>query len=286
MRRYVQYDPFNIYCFEASEWQHPEHKHTYFEIIFIRKGKGKHVINSNLFLYEAGSVFLLGPEDYHYFEITETTSFVYIRFNESFVTDAARKEEHWQKTIEKLLTSAYQSTGSIVKDPGEKKTMFHLLEALVYEYEHRQDNSYETIMSSIMKAMLSILTRNIIRQTKKDEAPLKSSALVENMLVYIHQHIFNPERLRLEQLSAQFPYAPSYLSSFFKKEVGESLQQYILKYKLRLIEDRLQKSDKTVSEICFEFGFTDESHLNKVFRKYYGISPGMFRRKAGSGSAS
>ena len=279
MRRFVQYDPFNIYCFEAAEWQHPIHKHTYFEIIFIRSGNGKHSINGNVFHYEAGDVFLLGPEDYHYFDISTHTSFAYIRFNEAFVKDSSHKHGHWQMTIESLLTSAYQSGGSIIKEDEEKKIINHLLEVLIYEYRNRQDGSYEMMMDSVMKAMLSILARNLIRQTKTGEKHIKPSLLIEKMLMYIRQNIYEPDRLRLESMAENFPYSQSHLSSFFKKQVGESLQQYILKYKLRLVEDRLQKSSKTISEICHEFGFADESHLNKVFRKYYGIAPGVFRKK-------
>lgn len=83
MRRYLQYEPFNIYSFEAKEWEHPVHKHNHCEIIFIREGKGKHVINSNTFSYTSGDVFLLGQEDSHYFEIDRPTAFCFIRFMET-----------------------------------------------------------------------------------------------------------------------------------------------------------------------------------------------------------
>lgn len=87
MRRYLQYEPFNIYSFEAKEWEHPVHKHNHCEIIFIREGKGKHVINSNTFSYTSGDVFLLGQEDSHYFEIDRPTAFCFIRFMEVFFNE-------------------------------------------------------------------------------------------------------------------------------------------------------------------------------------------------------
>lgn len=87
MRRYLQYEPFNMNCFEAEEWQHPVHKHNHFEMIFIRSGEGQHVINNNMFAYAPGDVFLLGPEDYHYFKISTSTQFCFIRFMEVFVKE-------------------------------------------------------------------------------------------------------------------------------------------------------------------------------------------------------
>lgn len=282
MRRYVRYEPFDIYCFETSQWEHPVHKHTYFEIIFIRSGKGKHFLNGNELTYKEGDVFLLGPEDYHSFDIEVSTSFCYIRFTENFISDNTTvKHKYWQQTIDSLLTSAYHSTGTIVKDEADKITLSHLLSALIYEYQNRHEGSYELIMDSIMKAMLSILARNIISQTTVNIKDIKTPQLIEGMLIYIRQNIHDPERLRMETLAEHFHYSQSYLSTFFKKQVGESLQQYILKYKLKLIENRLQNSHLTISEISHEFGFTDESHFNKVFRKYYGVAPGIFRKANG-----
>ena len=130
-----------------------------------------------------------------------------------------------------------------------------------------------------MKAILGILARNMVKQKTLEIKDNKSSQLIEEILSYISQHIYEPENLRIEQLVEKFNYSPGYLSVFFKRQTGESLQQYILKYKLKMIENRLQFSNKSISQITYEFGFTDGSHLNKLFKKYYGLTPGEFRNK-------
>lgn len=278
MKRYLQYEPFNIYVFTAAEWQHPVHKHSYFEVIFIRSGQGKHLINGNTFCYAPGDVFLLGPEDYHYFQIEEITTFCYLRFTETFVQEPIFPAgPNGARTIQLLLNSPYQSCGSLVSNLKEKELLNQVLTVLLQEYEQHAGSSYELIMNGLMKAILGILARNVVQEKGVATKDPKSTQLIEEILMYISQNIQQPEQLRVEQIVEKFNYSPAYLSIFFKRQTGESLQQYILKYKLKMIQHRLQFSNRSIAQITYEFGFTDGSHLNKLFKKYYGLTPGEFR---------
>lgn len=281
MKRFNQYEPFNFNRFELSEWPYPLHNHNHFEIIFIHTGSGIHSINECHFQYQEGDVFLLGPEDYHIFEIATPTQFCYLRFTELFFQEnpQQRKDKHWQQTIEYLFHCPYQSFGSLVKDTNEKKRLDALLTVLLDEYDNRNKQFADNILEYVMRAILSILARNISQQAfgTGNQGHKRSQAL-EDILVYVRQHIYYPEKLRMEHLSAHFQYSSNYLSIFFKRQTGESLQQYILQYKLKLVETRLRFSDWSISQIAFEFGFTDESHLSKLFKKYYQLTPGDFRK--------
>jgi AraC family transcriptional regulator, L-rhamnose operon regulatory protein RhaS len=281
MRRYIQHEPFNIYCFEADQWEHPVHKHTYYEIIFILKGKGEHSINGNSFFYQRGDVFLLGPEDYHEFKIMRRTEFCYIRFTESFFeTSSWSGNKDLNRTLKLVLESSFQSRGSIVRSKGEKRKLEALLIVLREEYDERNNKGFTSMRDSLMRAILTILSRSIVKQAlplrkNVDETPL------HDLLLYIRSNIYKPELLRLDLLSRQFNYAPTYLGIFFKKHTGESLKHYIDHYRIKLIESRLLYSQGTLAMIADEFGFTDESHLTKLFKKYAGLTPGNFRSNKG-----
>lgn len=281
MKRFNQYEPFNISLFELNEWPYPLHNHNHFEIIFINKGNGIHIINEHRFNYQEGDVFLLGPEDYHIFEITTSTQFCYVRFTELFFQGSQNewKEKNWQQTIEYLFHTPYQACGSLVKDADEKKRLDHLVTVLLDEYTNRKKQFAENILGYVLRAIISILARNISQEAfnAQKEGQNRSKAL-EDILIYVRQQIYYPEKLRMEHLAERFQYSPNYLSIFFKRQTGESLQQYIVRYKLKLVETRLRFSDWSISQIAYELGFSDESHLNKLFKKYYQLTPGDFRK--------
>lgn len=276
MKRYLLHTPFSIYHFEAKTWAHPVHKHSYFEIIFILKGDGMHNINGNTFSYAAGDVFLLGPEDYHHFEINDSTEFCFVRFNESIHQKlTVEKDSPLQQVLNALLYTSSQSRGSIVNNKQDRKKLHHLLAILEEENEHSQSKYFDIIRTSLMQSILIILARNLSSQTPANPVPKDS---VEAILLYIKQHIYQPAELGIGNLAKAFNYSPDYISIFFKTHTGESLKQYITKYKIQLIEMRLLYSQLTISELADEFGYIDESHFCKQFKKFTGSTPTAFRK--------
>lgn len=276
MKRYLLHTPFSIYHFEAKTWAHPVHKHSYFEIIFILKGSGLHNINGNTFFYAEGDVFLLGPEDYHHFEVNELTEFCFVRFNDSIYQKlTVEKDSPLQQVMNSLLYTSSQSRGSIVQHKQDRKKLHSLLALLEEENEHPQSKYFDIIRTSLMQSILIILARNLSSQTPTNPVPKDS---VEAILLYIKQHIYQPALLSIENLAKAFNYSPDYISIFFKTHTGEPLKQYITKYKIKLIEMRLLYSQLTISEIADEFGYIDESHFCKQFKKFTGSTPTAFRK--------
>ena len=106
----------------------------------------------------------------------------------------------------------------------------------------------------------------------------KSESKAVEILQYIHTNIYDPDKLRVEHITNHFGISHTYLCRYFGKYTNESFQQYILGYKLKLIENCLLRSNMRVGEIADEFGFTDKSHLIRTFKKYNGVNPGDFKK--------
>jgi YesN/AraC family two-component response regulator len=78
-------------------------------------------------------------------------------------------------------------------------------------------------------------------------------------------------------MADQFYLSQNYIGSYFKRNVGTTLSDYIGKYRYKLIKQRLRYSQDSINEIAMDFGFFDASHLYKFFKKHSGESPTDYR---------
>ena len=70
------------------------------------------------------------------------------------------------------------------------------------------------------------------------------------------------------------------LSSFkreFKRIYKDTPANYIQNRKLEHIAQELVISDKSISELCYDHGFATPSHLSKVFKDKFKVSPSEYR---------
>jgi AraC-like DNA-binding protein len=94
---------------------------------------------------------------------------------------------------------------------------------------------------------------------------------------YIFTHLY--EEISLVQLAKVVNMHQNYLSALFKKEVGLSIKEYILKQKVEEAKKLLTHSEYPLSEIYSWLNFHDQSHFTKVFKKYTGTTPKKFKSK-------
>ena len=70
--------------------------------------------------------------------------------------------------------------------------------------------------------------------------------------------------------------SPSHFARAFKDSQGVAPHQYILECRVKRAQELLA-ADLSLSEIAFEVGFSDQSHLTRWFREFVGVTPGSYR---------
>ncbi|WP_245898810.1 AraC family transcriptional regulator [Chitinophaga niastensis] len=274
------FQPFDMFQCEVDECPMGNHKNTFFELMYIRKGTGTLFSNQHAFEYQAENLFLLMPQEAHYTIVKNTTNFLFIRFNGIYLEAQRTNNAHsnlgdWAKRLEYIYHNNNHFPGCILRNEEDKPIVKALINALTLEYP-RQQSLRNEVVQQLVNTLITIVARNVsLAFPEKNTAGSDASGDIIN---YIHQNIYYPEKLRAEKLASQFNISLNYISEYVKKITGESIQRYVTNYKLKLVETRLQYSDMRMSEIVDELGFTDESHLNRTFKKYTGINPTEFRK--------
>jgi len=69
----------------------------------------------------------------------------------------------------------------------------------------------------------------------------------------------------------------SYLSKYFKQEFRENMLVYVNRKRVDLAKQLLLTTDRLLDEIATQTGFGSSKTLIRVFKKYEGITPGMYR---------
>jgi AraC family transcriptional regulator len=68
----------------------------------------------------------------------------------------------------------------------------------------------------------------------------------------------------------------------FKDTVGLTPYQYVLSERIRHARELLSKPDLSLADVALAVGFSDPTQLNRVFRKFVGVTPTAFRRETAS----
>lgn len=281
MERKNLYKPFEIECKELQHFPRANKRNSFFELIYIIDGTGIQTVNRNRFNYRKGNLFLLTPQDTYSFNIAATTTFFFLRFNELYVKQKIGGDPDARMRVEYILQNASHRPGCILKNKVDKPLIASLVDCIIRENTNQQIY-HNKITEQIVNTVITIVARNIALKLPKNIKESTGEPVLE-ILHYIQQNIFEPKMLRSEILSKHCNISLSYLGRYFKKQTGDTLQGYITNYKLRLVEARLLHSDMRINEIAYEFNFTDESHLNRAFKKYKGLNPTDFRRQNAGG---
>ena len=96
-------------------------------------------------------------------------------------------------------------------------------------------------------------------------------------LDYIYNHLHEP--IPVQALAELTGLSPSYLSSLFKSEMGQSISEYVMSKKMEAARNMLQYTDYSSAEISSILNFSSQSHFIKAFKKYVGETPKRYKEQ-------
>ncbi len=87
------------------------------------------------------------------------------------------------------------------------------------------------------------------------------------------------EPLRLDDLSAEASLTSWHFLRAFRDTFGETPHDFMTRIRLERAKELLTVTNRSVTEICFDVGFTSLGSFSTLFRRQVGLSPAQFRRQ-------
>lgn len=104
-----------------------------------------------------------------------------------------------------------------------------------------------------------------------------SGEYVEFVKKYVEEHYMN--EIQLRDLAAVAHVSGSYLSVKFKKEVGCSFTEYLVRFRINKAKELFEHRFTSCKEVASMVGYADYTQFSKIFKKYMGKSPTEYVRQ-------
>ncbi|MCJ7935895.1 MAG: AraC family transcriptional regulator [Chryseobacterium sp.] len=253
---------------------------TFLSFIYIVKGKGELTYDERSISFTEGKLFIIPQQEVYRFE-SKNAALILIQCPVEFI-DKIRLEADRIESCENLYKLQYISNnyharaGCVFRSKNDERFAETLILQIAREFKNKTDDYL--IIRNCISILLNLIARNIIKSETSDLQENRKAFSIMKIIAYIQQHIKDREKTGIQVIAGHFGISGNYFGEYFKQQTGVSYQDYLLDYRLKLVETYLKYSSARLSEIAYELQFSDESHLSKLFKKYRGLTPGEYRK--------
>ena len=145
------------------------------------------------------------------------------------------------------------------------------------EYYHGGTAKNELMVQSLLLKLIFLLEQKVALLKTNHRPKPSNQTVIEQTLRYINEHL--TEELSLSSLSEQVHFSPIYFHKLFKRSVGKNLREYVEEQRIKKAIDLLISTDKTLTQIAYECGFSSQSHFSCVFKKKMQLPPREYARE-------
>lgn len=145
--------------------------------------------------------------------------------------------------------------------------------------EDFQESLENIFNAQSLKKLKKVLIEMIEHEESKQSQHINKSqkVVIEKVIKIIRRDYMKD--LSLQIIAEKVYLSPSYLSHLFKKEIGESLIQYITSYRLEIAKELLEQTNLKVIDISKQVGYSNFSYFGSVFKNHYGMTPAKYRER-------
>jgi YesN/AraC family two-component response regulator len=166
-----------------------------------------------------------------------------------------------------LIGSITIFTRAAIEGGVESEAAYNLSDYYIHKLEEINNvHSLVDLEYSILKGFIQMV---------KNYSTNKYSNVVKEALLYIYKNL--TEQLSLKKIAEAVYIHPNYLSSLFKKQVGMSISECIMKKKIEESKYYIRFTNNPIIQIASFYGFCNQSYFTQIFKKYTGTTPYEYR---------
>jgi AraC-like DNA-binding protein len=265
----------NFYIFFSPVKSALPHNHEFIEIMYMNSGKCDHFLDGQHATLEKGDLIIINSNEVHdVMCISEACEYYVIQFKPELLYSRDPELSNiryllpfWQNDV---------SFGpALRKAELDPQGISQLAEEIMTEWKTRQLGYMSLIHANILKIFVRILRLRGI-SSDQQKLPGELYSLVSGALDEARLHL---DGWNTQKAARSCNLSYSHFSRSFKQAFGIPFSEYLESLRLIEAERILLTTDKSVTDIAAELGFSSASHFIERFKKNYGLPPKIFRAK-------
>lgn len=271
--------PFNIFRIRHTPLEFNEDvrcRREFWKLIYIRSGHGDKIINGKMYPFQAGSLFVIHPDDETTYTIKSgCIEIVNIVFMPGMIASGLRELED--------DFDFFSIFGPHVDaSPPEGRQQLYILAAnrpierlisMMEEEFAKEPPNFRGMLKACLQSLLIL----VCRQSERKLASRRQEHIVNYVERLIAEHY--AEDFDLGVVADRIGVSKSHLCRLFKVATGGTIMARLLARRLEAARGLLEGGGPSVSEICFGCGFNSLSYFYRAFEASYGANPGNHRKK-------
>ncbi|MCR4922387.1 MAG: AraC family transcriptional regulator [Lachnospiraceae bacterium] len=244
---------------------------THYSLGFVISGDRCSITPKQKFTYHAGDVSLMPPLVYH--RTIPQSDAPYINY---LVKISMECKERFCSFVDRNIWESLFEQKVCSFSLKEREKLEEMFEDMLTEYE--KDTPYREV---ILEGMLFRLLTYIFEHKKGGGALNFGNELSPEILEVLSKiEESYASDLTMEDMALEAGFSTAYFSRLFKAQLGLPFSKYLTNVRIRHVEELLSQTDKSISEIALETGFSNGDYLCSRFKQRVGLSPTEYRKKS------
>ncbi|MFC4101531.1 helix-turn-helix domain-containing protein [Paenibacillus xanthanilyticus] len=275
----LQRNDFSMAC--KTDLKHPKHFHSHpgYELVWLQDGAAQYIFEDKIYPMAKDSLLVFKSSSLHKVHVPEGRKYarVVIQFTRNFFGFEHEALEEFQRILERM-----SAPHTLLQLQAEAAGALRgIVERLMAENAGDDTWGKKGAIQIHLLELLLFLCRSMRRETgvgDRLDRGTDKAVLTENILLELNA-AWNTN-WSLDALASRLHMNKFYLCHFFKKELGVTIQQYILQKRFHEAQKLLINTDLPIREVASRVGFVSDSNFIRGFKKHLNTTPKLFRESA------